>query len=48
MTAPPHQAAAGTVSTITYAEPHVAMRPKNRNTISSPRPSPAYGRGPPE
>ena len=28
----------GTVSTITCAEPHMAMSPKNRNTIGSPSP----------
>ena len=27
--------------------PQVAISPKNTNTITSPRPSPAYGRGPP-
>jgi hypothetical protein len=47
MIAPHHHAAAGIRSTITKAVPHVAMSPKNTNTIASPNPRPAYGRGPP-
>ena len=38
---PHHHAAAGTVSTITYAVPHVATSPKKTNTITSPSPRPA-------
>src|SRR5687767_4045808 len=45
--APHHHAAAGTRSAMTNAVPHVAISPKKRNTITSPRPSPAYGLGPP-
>ena len=31
-----------------YVVPAVASKPKNRNTLSSPRPADAYGFGPPE
>ena len=44
---PAHHASAVTVSTITKVVPHVATSPKNTNTITSPSPRPAYGRGPP-
>ena len=37
--APDHHAAAGTRWTCTYADPAVAMSPKNRKTESSPSPS---------
>jgi hypothetical protein len=42
-----HHAAAGTVSAWTKALPAVAIRPKNTKTMTSPRPSSAYGLGPP-
>ena len=42
-----HQAALETVSALTNAVPAVAITPKNRNTITSPSPSSAYGLGPP-
>src|SRR5207247_10763036 len=42
-----HHASAVTVPTITYVVPHVATSPKKTKTINSPRPRPAYGRGPP-
>ena len=47
MTTPHHHEAAVTVSTITNVVPQVAISPKNTNTMTSPRPSPAYGLGPP-
>jgi hypothetical protein len=40
-TVPHHHAPAGTDSVITNVVPHVAISPKKRKTITSPRPSPA-------
>src|SRR5262245_52049359 len=45
--APAHHEFDETVSSITNVVPHVAISPKNRKTITSPSPRPAYGRGPP-